>query len=695
MNTKKAHNPISAIAKRIIAMVFIGLIVITAIMTSTANSAYAATTDVQSAYEARNVLDDLDGSTIGGEEFSLDTFGWDKSKKTQVISFVEYCYSYYTTKTDDYALYVYVYNPQCEDYVYDSVLNEITIACLESSDDKNIHYYSYSLKYLNMSTKAGYEGLFFKYKVELTALEKERILNSVKTASRVYKIGEIELLIKGETNAQSYAVGSIYTYSGFAEGYGNSYAVSDTLSCTVDDFSEILSLDLSHTYYRTSTSSLGVGHQVQLDTVYFSVPESIFEEYGTLQRIKAEWYEYKTKPIVVVNTSSSTYGKGFYDYAKEYIGQSVTASSELLGSKNYGIGVDVELNGLDIPGATKWGWNVMYPKWDEWTTNTIYYLFETSQSIEEYDPYAEIVSTGGVESNVLYNYILSYNKSYESGTVKNGMVSADLFESDIDTNRKLDNEYGKIQYGYSYYDFDVDTDLQELQTFNPSTASWKDKVSMYGFWGTLFNNYEVEESKTLPPIQILTDSDITGTSESKLKTISDTLCVNYNDVTRLQNYYAQAKAKNEKVVLFRFATSDYYSEMADLVYYDTTSNFNISQPRLEKNSAAYVAQESVFLDFDIIDVTFTKNGVETIIPVAMSPIDIVDDVSSPAIIEDDYDWLEELMKLISILIVVVVAVVVIVILSPILSPILTAIGKGILWFISYPFKLIGSLFKKE
>ena len=63
-------------------------------------------------YENSNVLDNLKGSTIGGKEFNIADYPHDDNGRPQIISFVEFCYSYYADKQDDYGLYVYVYNPQ-------------------------------------------------------------------------------------------------------------------------------------------------------------------------------------------------------------------------------------------------------------------------------------------------------------------------------------------------------------------------------------------------------------------------------------------------------------------------------------------------------------------------------------------------------------------------------------------------------
>lgn len=43
----------------------------------------------------------------------------------------------------------------------------------------------------------------------------------------------------------------------------------------------------------------------------------------------------------------------------------------------------------------------------------------------------------------------------------------------------------------------------------------------------------------------------------------------------------------------------------------------------------------VQLDFDIIDLTFTKDNVSTIIPVVMNPIDIAADADAPVYTTDD------------------------------------------------------------
>ena len=113
-------------------------------------------------YEQTNVLDDLTNATIDGKPFSLTDYNFDTKKETKVLSFVEYCYSFYENKQDKYGLYVYVYNPKGLKFETGSSLNTIQFTCGSSS---NIGYTKYPLIFLNCSVKENYEGLFYKFKV--------------------------------------------------------------------------------------------------------------------------------------------------------------------------------------------------------------------------------------------------------------------------------------------------------------------------------------------------------------------------------------------------------------------------------------------------------------------------------------------------------------------------------------------------
>ena len=70
-----------------------------------------------------------------------------------MLSLVEYCYSFYPEKQDNYGLYVYVYNPKGLKFDTGSSLNTIQLAYGEST---STNYAKYPLKYLNCSTETNY-----------------------------------------------------------------------------------------------------------------------------------------------------------------------------------------------------------------------------------------------------------------------------------------------------------------------------------------------------------------------------------------------------------------------------------------------------------------------------------------------------------------------------------------------------------
>lgn len=619
----------------VILSAFLMLITVLCGMSGNAYAAITAPSDVVN-FDETNVMDDLAGSTVDGVPFDLNQYNFDPAKPTQLFSVVEYCYSFYTDRQANYALYTYVYNPQGIAFDVYSTSNKIQ---LSTGDDEN--YYKYPLLFLSSSTTAGYEGLFIKFKVLLTDGERGRILSSLNSSERQYRVSGIELLTSGEWTAHDYNVSKAWIYKGYAAGYGS--VESNSLTCT-EDTTRTLQLDVHHTYYRQSTSF--DEYQTQIDTVYFAVPRSVFDKYEKLQQIKAEWYEYKTKKIAV------TSHKEFYDKAREYVGEYIGDNYNK--SVYYGlISGNVKAWPENIP-VDSFYWNSVfcndsdnpaspYRNFKRYNTciPVLYYVFYTENDISSYDPYSTTVEQGGIESNDLYNYIKSYKDKNSTAAdveylpIKDGRIRADLFEDDIDEYRKVTNERGTIQKGYSCYNFDADLDVVQLNNY-PSTFT--DSIGSSPLFSVLLGSSTMAAGGVnLAPFYVLKASDVAGTSDSERRAISRSLLVNYNDVPRLQEFYNAAVTDDDGdglddeekvVVLFRFAVTDYYAVSCD-----------ISQDKVPGYTAdnmidgrAYIAQQSVFLDFDIIQLSFRDPSSEhdVVYGVVSDPIDIIDDITPPS-----------------------------------------------------------------
>lgn len=568
---------------------------------------------------ADNGFDKTDPITdlSGDESFDISNYPYNESGDISLASFNEYCYSFYSENRSNFAIYIYIYNPAAEN-LEDSSLNKIQMAVGYDGEGNPNDYEKFELKLCAVSG-GDYARLFYKFKVIDHLTNNLTIYDRLNSNRRRYDVSGIELISGDAVNATDKNVSKTFYFTGYAKGYGPDFSAPEsTLKCEYENL-ETVELNVMHTFWRSQTSNRGAGYQNQIDTVYFSIPNRFLRDYGKLQRIKAEWYEYLTKDIVVTSNQE------FYNLFRDEIGNEPPS---VINDKGIYKEVYQELGYY-------------------YCLDSFNYLFPTKNwcDIKNYDPYADIEEIGGVSSNRLYNYILNYNKTFANGTVKDGRISADLFESDIEDYRKIDNEFGKIQYGYSYYDFDADVDLFDLISYNPDNHDFGDNVLMYGFFRTLFGRIPddiVEESFTgQTPILLLNkDEYLDGNPQD----VSDRLFVNYNDVDKIKSAVQDAKKNDETVVLFRFAVSDYYAADAYLVNFgDALSDhidrkydvfglldaIGIINPTEVIEDQAYRAKESVFLDFDIIQLTFNKDGVLTVIPVVSSPIDIVDDITVP------------------------------------------------------------------
>ena len=86
------------------------LVICTIITVVQPTFAYAA--ENENSFETSSVLEDLQSAKVNGQPFDLTLYPFDENKEIQIVSFIEYCYSYRASQRKDYGLYVYIYNPK-------------------------------------------------------------------------------------------------------------------------------------------------------------------------------------------------------------------------------------------------------------------------------------------------------------------------------------------------------------------------------------------------------------------------------------------------------------------------------------------------------------------------------------------------------------------------------------------------------
>ena len=539
------------------------------------------------------------------EGFNFINYPYDPTgfHSPQIFNVVEWAYSYRANMQDDYALYIYFYNPQALNI--DANSNKIVMAVDYdrypiTQDSAPTSYETFDLAFCSRST-GDYENLFYKFRViDHESADGKTILERVNSNGRRYDISEVLLKTVGQDNATAYGVGGTYYFTGYAKGYGSDVNAPSTLSCEVLDL-ETVELEVRSTYFRTQSSSLGAGHQNQLNTVYFGVPDELLDKYGKLQRVKAEWYEYKTKPIFIT-TNNAAYNN-FKEYIGKYIGESYNSDLE------YGLGfgykkqaqTDTFSEGYNVRNKTGVEFEPVVSNY----INTIYYIFQNDK-----------IEAG--ETVVTDKALKQYIKDYGSGTaqlpIKDGTISADLFEDDIDENRKIDNEHGKIQKGFSYYEIDAN-DKFDMLSYDEAHSFW-DKLFDYG----IFSKDTTDDTyKALTPIYAVTAADLQKDADA----LSSSLLIDKTDVADFKAYAVAAEAKGQTTHLFRFAQTDYFAATGRT----TTGNRDVVYGYAGKPNSAMWARQTVFFDFTVISLTFSKDGVYKVIPAVSSPIDIINDVT--------------------------------------------------------------------
>ena len=290
------------------------------------------------------------------------------------------------------------------------------------------------MEFCSKSEDSNYKNLFYKFKITDKEIDGKTFAQRVNSNERRYDISGIELLTYGHTSAKEYKVGGTYIFTGYASGYGPEAGADSTLTSVVREL-ETVSLDVRSTDYRTQSSQTGKDHQNQLSSVYFSVDNEILEKYGRLQKVKAEWYEYKTEPIITVSD------KNIYDALSGYVGRNIGEHTDNL---RYSLGYARNVISSPYSTAISYGWSYNVRCY----TNAVAGISVSSADICPQISY--LFYTGGssvkdytVSSETLKQWIYSYNKSSDKGylRIKDGQISADLFSENVDEGRT--RGYGK------------------------------------------------------------------------------------------------------------------------------------------------------------------------------------------------------------------------------------------------------------
>lgn len=574
--------------KKILAVYILVMLLCSSLLTAGA-LAFAETVSMDNTA----VLDDLKGSKIGGEWFDPNNYSYSSEKSPIVLSLAEYGFAADTSNIGDYNLYVFLYNPTGK-AIRNTLLNKISIATIYENGNAT-DYDKFSLELLSVST-GKYANLFYKFKV----INVERIYSRVSqnTSLRRYDVGEIEINFGGY-GSESFVVGNYYEYSGFAQGYGADTAADSTLSCNCNAI-ETLQLEVKNTYYRYNN---GANSQSNLNSVYFGVPTETLQKYGTLQQIKANWFETHTEQLPVLTDFD------LYNFLYSHIGISTQQQS-------------FDLSDCTASSGQKYKY-IAGGKWEPYLASSSvelkYYFhydgqfhadnskfFNDSYLVDFYINkltwlfYSE---SGLVSSDEVLNYAQDYTTKIHTDLLID-KYSKELFVAEVDDGRC---------YGWQGDDGNgVVIDADSTFDVNGFTTG----STFLDWWTKLFDKHlDYDTIADISPIYLVSDEDVLGTDDM----VAKRLLIDVNDVDDFKTAYNQNKVEGKKTVLFRFALTDY----------TTFPLYGVRGVLNTMDQVGYIAQQTAFLDFDIIWLKFVAEDQETVIPVVSSPIDVISGLTPP------------------------------------------------------------------
>lgn len=612
-------------------------------------SAYSVRADSVGGFDKSPISEDLqDVSVLEYPKNPIGTYS--------LLRLTEFCYSERPFLAENFGLYVYVYNPT--EMILEQTYNTVTMATAYNADGKPSAYDRLDLIYLDCTDN----HRFYKFKVsDPEALTRSQEYAKAHNGERRYDISDIDLR-PTETEKNKDGVARTYYFSGYAKGCSDETVNDSSLSVRYEGL-DTIDLEVNHTNYRMQNPYKSYTYQ-EVNSVYFSVPQRYFDYYGGLQKIKSTWYEYRTNPVFVTSDTAA------YEALNDYIGVDIGEKDETLkwrvlweetfsvtgSGQFYTFAKDYNrLSEADSWGsvyATIRGKN--YPRMD--------WLFDTEgKSFKSYQ----------IPRERVFEYIETYTDTHPSQEKLAGKYAENLFAESIDDNRIAFLENPEEKRGKITQEIDAEEDTFDLMQY-------KDQSFWEKFWG---KRPETETPmKGVSPISVVEKSDL----ELGKTAFCDKFLVNPQDYETVIGYCSEALKKTAenavKPVIFHFAVNDYYSATAryDLVAGFGQSGYTLSDPD------GYVAQQSVFLDYKIISLTFRKNGIDTVVPVVSNPLDIINGFDPPNdddLIGNNPDW-KTIIKF-------VLGIIGIILLLVILAPVLPFVFQAVIWVITLPFRLIG------
>ncbi len=605
--------------------------------------------------------------------------------KCSIVGFMEYCYSENSAYSPFYGLYVYVYNPTEKPLSLHDGSNKILMSNAFGEDGERSGTKTYSLTYLDRTD----DHRFYKFKITDSPEQYEIVKDyaSKWSGRRRYEITSLDIRFDGNIDTETFGISKVYEYSGYAAWCGEPAVAVSTLACQYYGAQDV-HLQVFDTNYRGAHK--GDFLYDDLQSVYFSLPNEYSSQWGNLSKITAEWYQYKTTPMFVTtymqaysglfnmrNQKINEYGQLLDDngtIVKDTLSYwrvfwDITRRSDISGMTGLHYYIGKTYNGrcrddvdddsvFDSDNSANWHFGEVLVNdsisYDYSFLSRLDWIFPITEEIESLDDYE-------VSSEEVKEYIKRYANAYPNQEKLHDKYPVNLFE-----------RYSGD--GYKNNAFFI-TDAKSFVDKNENRSLWEQ------LWG-------MNTTSDFPysPIATISEGDLFLSAED----FSKKYLVNKNDSDKIIEFAKESYDKNETPMLLRFAKTDYYASPA---IFDYSEEEGFSLPEVN----GYVAQEHLFINFDILSLEYTSEDgfKKTVVGVVADSIDIINGLTAPENMPtEDQEWWQKLMLMLCIILVLVVLSVFWGPLTIVLKVVFTGIRAlfSILWaLLTLPFRLIFGL----
>lgn len=525
------------------------------------------------------------------------------------IQFTEWMYGY-----EDYNLYFYVWNQtQTSIFNLTSELNGVTIQDVSTG--------SYELYPISFVSKTGNQ--FYKYKLDIYDLDLYKFLTD--TGTRQYSLGQLHLKKNNSSTGLSsaYPFGKRYIYQGI---------VADATLTMEEDELDLLSVTPTGGVFRSDSAQSDeiLGSETEgyrykamahndLHYVYFNIPNEYLNEYGDVAEYHFSYYPVVLNPFVGLagsavsnaaiqsatdpNTAFGTNYYAIYQWLKYNTSYKFTGDTYKYGFTNERIDSNLYyailysglastipafmVGGLGGYGVAAWTISMWATKASNYA-DSLEALLRDTQGLNAL-PISE--PTGAVSSKQMDQYI-NFSNLADWAYIPEGYSSqtfADYLES-IKVEEHL--RYNQDNYLLEAYDYSGNS---------RATNNFRDHN----------NGYPVSEDLSIPAISRVNTNLLEDYKDTYFLEDSSDVLQDFEDNCD------QAQVENETPYIFRFAHT--YSYLFSMFY--NRINKTTSEPGYSNRAGTYEIATGIY-NLVSLDLTFAKDGVETIMPICADPLNI-------------------------------------------------------------------------